>query len=108
MGGEGSSLRKALGWGTITALLYAALFYFADDFIRLARTTADACAAQDGARVLYYGKATSQACAERGGRFVEGRWWHVLAPIAMAFALSYTHGAFTGYFWDIVGLKARK
>jgi hypothetical protein len=32
----------------------------------------------------------------------------VFGPIALAFALSYTHGIFTGLFWDVVGLKAKK
>ena len=31
-----------------------------------------------------------------------------IAAIALAFALSYTHGLFTGLFWDLVGLKAKK
>jgi hypothetical protein len=32
--------------------------------------------------------------------------WHVLVPIAIAFAISFTHGAFTGLFWEVMGLKA--
>lgn len=65
---------KAIFWGTITALLYAALFWYADLVIELARTTPEA-------------------------------WWHVLVPIGIAFAVSYTHGAFTGLFWELMGLK---
>ncbi|MEK6246043.1 MAG: hypothetical protein AABM33_16285 [Pseudomonadota bacterium] len=30
-----------------------------------------------------------------------------LLPIAAAFAFSLSHGAFTGYFWDLLGVKAR-
>lgn len=30
-----------------------------------------------------------------------------LLPIAAAFAFSLSHGAFTGYFWDVLGFKAR-
>jgi hypothetical protein len=47
-------------------------------------------------------------CAAKGGHFVHGTWWFVFIPIALAFALSYTHGIFTGLFWDVVGLKAKK
>jgi hypothetical protein len=32
--------------------------------------------------------------------------WHVLVPIVIAFAISFTHGAFTGLFWEVLGLKA--
>lgn len=34
--------------------------------------------------------------------------WTFLIPIAVAFALSYTHGNFTAAFWDLLGIKARK
>jgi hypothetical protein len=30
-----------------------------------------------------------------------------LLPIAAAFAFSLSHGAFTGFFWDVLGVKAR-
>ena len=30
-----------------------------------------------------------------------------LLPVAAAFAFSLSHGAFTGYFWDALGVKAR-
>ena len=30
-----------------------------------------------------------------------------LLPIAAAFAFSFSHGAFTGYFWDALGVRAR-
>jgi hypothetical protein len=29
-------------------------------------------------------------------------------PVAMAFLFSLVHGAFTGHFWDVLGIKARK
>lgn len=32
----------------------------------------------------------------------------VLVPIAIAFAISFTHGAFTGLFWEAMGLKAAR
>ena len=34
--------------------------------------------------------------------------WHVLIPVAIAFMFSLVHGAFTGLFWDWLGVKARK
>ena len=34
--------------------------------------------------------------------------WTFLIPVAVAFALSYTHGGFTGAFWDFLGIKAKK
>lgn len=30
-----------------------------------------------------------------------------LLPVAAAFIFSFAHGAFTGYFWDVVGIHAR-
>jgi hypothetical protein len=56
---------------------------------------------------MYYNDATAELCAAQGGTFIEGTWWYVFAPIALAFALSYTHGTFTSLFWDVVGLKAK-
>jgi uncharacterized integral membrane protein len=32
--------------------------------------------------------------------------WGFLVPIGIAFLFSFVHGAFTGGFWDMVGLKA--
>lgn len=34
--------------------------------------------------------------------------WYFLFPVAIAFAFSLVHGAFTGYFWDVLGIRARK
>ena len=36
-----------------------------------------------------------------------GRWYFI-APVVIALVFSYVHGAFTGHFWDILGIKARK
>jgi uncharacterized integral membrane protein len=33
--------------------------------------------------------------------------WGFLVPIAIAFLFSFVHGAFTGGFWDMMGLKAK-
>lgn len=99
---------RALMWGAITFGLYWFLFQYADVFQRLAHTTLDACVVQQGVDTLYYNKVTPDLCATQQGTFIEGVWWYVFAPIVMAFALSYTHGLFTGLFWDVVGLKAKK
>ncbi|MBI3374695.1 MAG: hypothetical protein HY017_23475 [Betaproteobacteria bacterium] len=34
--------------------------------------------------------------------------WYALVPVAIAFVFSVAHGAFTGHFWDVLGVKARK
>lgn len=36
----------------------------------------------------------------------QGRWYFII-PIAIAFAFSLVHGTFTGYFWDVLGFKAK-
>ena len=33
---------------------------------------------------------------------------YALLPIAGAFAISYVHGHFTGYFWTVLGIEAKK
>ena len=74
----------------------------------MAHTTLDTCLLHNDTDTDYHHKVTPERCAAEGGAFIEGTWWYVFAPIAMAFALSYTHGIFTGLFWDVVGLKAKK
>lgn len=100
-----TKLPKTLLWGGITIILYGLLFYYADAFLRLAHTTLDACAVGSN---QYYNHASPELCVAQGGNYIEGIWWYVFAPIAMAFALSFTHGNFTSLFWDTLGLKARK
>jgi len=34
--------------------------------------------------------------------------WYALFPIATAFAFSFVHGHFTGYFWSVLGIEATK
>ena len=34
--------------------------------------------------------------------------WYFLVPVAIAFVFSFAHGTFTGHFWDVLGVKARK
>ncbi|MBF0109416.1 MAG: hypothetical protein HQL76_09585 [Magnetococcales bacterium] len=38
----------------------------------------------------------------------QGQKGYVVIPIGIALVFSFVHGAFTGRFWDILGLKARK
>lgn len=103
-----AALGKALIWGVVTAGLYWFLFQYSGGFEKLAHTTLDACLVQENGGTTYYNKVTPELCAAQNGSFIEGTWWYVFAPIALAFALSYTHGIFTGLFWDVVGLKAKK
>lgn len=107
MSEETIKLSKTLLWGGITAALYWALFQYAGEFLRLAHTTLDACVVSESAQTLYFNKVTPELCGHRHGRFIEGQWWYVFAPIALAFAVSYTHGNFTSLFWDVIGLKAK-
>ena len=37
----------------------------------------------------------------------QGRWYFVV-PVIIAFVFSAAHGNFTSYFWDILGIKAKK
>ena len=74
------------------------------DALRAIEAVLDACVVGTD----YYNKATPELCAAQNGTFIDGVWWYVFAPIALAFALSYTHGNFTGVFWDLFGLKAKK
>lgn len=70
------SLVKAVLYGAASIALYVLLYLYADETVELARRT------QGGEKIWF------------------------LVPIAIAFVFSYVHGAFTGYFWDAVGLKA--
>ncbi len=97
--------RKAVFWGAVTAALYAAMFSNSDVILHLAHTTPASCVVGEGAQKAYFHKADAAACAAAGGRLAPGTWWHVLLPILLAFAISYVHGAFTGLFWDLMGLK---
>ena len=36
----------------------------------------------------------------------QGKWFFII-PIAIAFVFSAVHGAFTGHFWDVLGVKAK-
>lgn len=101
-----TSWSKTLFWGALVAILYWGLFQYAEDVTRLAHTTTSACAVAEDSGTVYYNKPTAEACAAKGGTLVEGNWLFVFVPILIAFAVSYVHGAFTGMFWDSLGLKA--
>jgi uncharacterized integral membrane protein len=64
---------KLLSLGIIVAILYALLFVYEQDVIRLCK---------------------------KGG-------WGFLFPVSVAFLFSIFHGAFTGLFWDVLGVKAK-
>lgn len=66
------------GLGTLSLVLYLLLFQFSD------RLTAMAAATREGAKL------------------------YALVPIAIAMVFSFVHGAFTGHFWDLLGLRAKK
>lgn len=34
--------------------------------------------------------------------------WAFWIPVVIAFVFSFAHGAFTGEFWDVLGIKAKK
>lgn len=50
---------------------------------------------------LFFNEATVLELSHRG------QWWF-LFPVAVAFLFSFVHGAFTGLFWDVLGVKAKK
>jgi hypothetical protein len=33
--------------------------------------------------------------------------WYPLLPVVTAFVFSFAHGAFTGYFWEALGVRPR-
>lgn len=70
-----SGLAKAVLYGAASLALYALLFLYADETVELARLT------REGEKIWF------------------------LVPIVIAFLFSLVHGAFTGAFWDAIGLK---
>lgn len=103
-----SGWSKTLLWGGVTGVCYVILFEYAEALIELAHTTVDTCAATAGDKTVYFRKPEAAQCVAKGGEMIEGNPWHVLVPIAIAFILSYVHGAFTGHFWETLGLTAAK
>lgn len=72
------ALAITLGLGLTSAGLYFLLFVFSDLLPELASAT------------------------RRGEKLF------ALIPIVIALVFSFVHGAFTGRFWDVVGLRAKK
>lgn len=72
-----SGTGPALALGAASSTLYGGLYVYSGELVELAEMT------RDGERVWF------------------------LVPIAIAFLFSLVHGAFTGRFWDLLGLKAR-
>lgn len=64
--------------GVASATLYGLLFLFSDTLTELAARTRD------------------------------GHKLYALVPIAVAMVFSFVHGAFTGRFWDLIGLRAKR
>lgn len=40
--------------------------------------------------------------------FTRSDGWFPALPVIAAFAFSFAHGAFTGYFWEVLGVRARR
>ena len=53
---------------------------------------------------VYSDKLPELAAMNRQG----GNKLYALVPIAIALVFSFVHGAFTGHFWDLLGLRAKK
>lgn len=68
----------AAALGALSLTLYALLFWFDEELLALAQST-------------------------RSG---DKRFFFV--PIAIALLFSFVHGAFTGRFWDVLGLRAKR
>jgi len=96
---------KTIVWGSLTALAYAVLFFYSDLLMQMAHTTPAACVAGSVDSPVYYHGANAAACARLGGHVEPGNGLLVLVPIAIALIISFVHGAFTGLFWDVMGLK---
>jgi pheromone shutdown protein TraB len=52
---------------------------------------------------LFSDRLTELAAATRAGKTI-----YALVPLAVAMVFSFVHGAFTGQFWDLLGLRAKK
>lgn len=99
---------KTFFWGAVTAVCYAAMFSNTGAIMHMAHTTLPSCIVEGvaGAPAAYFHQLDAAACAAKGGLAEPGHPWHVALPILVAFLISYVHGAFTGLFWEAMGLKA--
>lgn len=105
---SGNYLIKAIIFGILSTALYLGMFVYSTEITHFAYGTTDTCVVGQGNAAEHYQKATPELCTAQGGIMTEGNGWFVLVPILIAFAMSYVHGAFTGLFWDVLGLKAKK
>ena len=76
--GSRRALAVTLVLGAASAGLYLLLYLFSDTLPRLAELTR------------------------------QGEKLFALVPLAIAMVFSLVHGAFTGHFWDLLGLRAKK
>lgn len=67
-----------LAYGLGSVVLYILLYLYADQMVDWAQRT------RHGEKIFF------------------------IVPILVAFAVSYFHGAFTGHFWESLGLRAAK
>lgn len=77
-GRSSRALVHTLVWGTLSAGLYLALYLFSGLLPELAAATR------------------------------QGEKLYALVPIVIALIFSFAHGAFTGHFWELLGLRAKK
>ena len=73
-----NSLGKAVVLGILSIGMYVLLFTYQEHIVEFSVRT------RNGEKVFF------------------------LVPIVLALAFSFVHGAFTGYFWDALGVKAKK
>ena len=101
---------KTIFWGVVTGVLYALMFSNTHTIMHMAHTTLPSCIVEGetGAASAYFHKLDAVACTAKGGLAEPGHPWHVVLPILLAFVISYTHGAFTGLFWEAMGLRAAR
>lgn len=98
---------KTIFWGIVTAICYAVMFSNTELILHMAHTTLPSCIVQSGAEMpTYLHQLDATACADRGGQAEPGHPWHVALPILIALVISFAHGAFTGLFWEAMGLRA--
>lgn len=75
---RGRVLVATLGYGALSIVLYILLFMYSNQLNALAEAT------RNGDKI------------------------YSLVPLVIAIVFSLVHGAFTGYFWELLGLKAKK
>lgn len=77
-GFRGRVLVSTVGYGVLSTVLYVLLFMYSEQLNALAEAT------RNGDKI------------------------YALVPLVIAIVFSLVHGAFTGYFWELLGLKAKK